>query len=986
MKFFLHVFVLLLFALNIQATENAIDAAQIIAKRYCQNPSLKKTGVKPSSQLRSVSEDVPSYFIFSDDATDKFCIVSADAEKVIGYGDNYSDEMPPQLQAALDMYATSAQQSSELRSTTVRENIPAFMDVVFGTRSPYNKFIPEREGSGPPVGCVPVTLAQIAKYYEHPSKLMNDIPGYSHYSTTSTDTIFQIEGQKAEGRTYDWNLILNYYEKDTTEELNNEVAKLMWDCARSVETAFAQSGSSALTDMFFYSLIHYFGYNSDSLKKITRNTYYREEWLDLIHEELSKRRPIYMSGTSYDHGGHAFICDGYVDGYLHINWGWNGPCNGYFDIDILDYTHDKDKNQTSPDNGYSFFETVIIGIVPGEGKTEYKKPKSSNTIVQTKQENFSVNTKYRATDEGFVMYTSIESYNLNGDETKNFALGYLDKNGRISFLSNGESDYFDSKLLTINTKREFNNSYLGKEITLYILESNNEDIEKLVQDSIYNWWYTSDLFDPITIKIPDSIVNNNEIIEPNHVVFTGEYADSTITLNVEIQIEKTNGSMEYFALAIAVDGDTLMSETVKNAFSTKSDELTYIKRSFKNPDLDHEMSLLIMQSDNTPSGIPNKKYWNICKNFKPITFKLSDCKIFSKELVVDTIVHTTKGTKQSFEITFTNPTPFEFYNDIYFLVNKTEATGIMIDIPAGGTVKRTIERDLPIFTRYINGLFSIYNNFETAAEMVFTKDTFSHVFYGLNGGDETTLSLQLLNGTKKDYTNTFVLVCDTDTLAHQTVTVEPSTIAQFNHSLPVIASDTNYIQLDYISYAFYDNDNNLLGYVSPLDYYGRIYQSLNNGEISISINLRPIIDSIMPPLIFGVTASLEDTSAYQRMKYTPNPEDQSISIKFKLNDIFSYEKPKYIGLCKEDGTFYAYMELKGNDNNSSPNILSNDINIMAVDGGIWISSDVDIPSLPIYNANGNLLKIVELKQNSSLFVPLPKGVYIVGNKKILIKS
>ena len=42
----------------------------------------------------------------------------------------------------------------------------------------------------------------------------------------------------------------------------------------------------------------------------------------------------------------------------------------------------------------------------------------------------------------------------------------------------------------------------------------------------------------------------------------------------------------------------------------------------------------------------------------------------------------------------------------------------------------------------------------------------------LNGGDETTLSLQILNGTKKDYTNTFVLVSDTDTIASQTVTVE----------------------------------------------------------------------------------------------------------------------------------------------------------------------------------------------------------------------
>ena len=80
------------------------------------------------------------------------------------------------------------------------------------------------------------------------------------------------------------------------------------------------------------------------------------------------------------------------------------------------------------------------------------------------------------------------------------------------------------------------------------------------------------------------------------------------------------------------------------------------------------------------------------------------------------------------------------------------------------------------------------------------------------------------------------------------------------------------------------------------------------------------------------------------------------------------------------------MELLWDDGNSSPNIPSNDISIIAVDGGIWISSDVDIPSLPIYNVNGSLIQTVELKQNSSLFVPLQKGIYIAGNKKILITS
>lgn len=986
MRFFLHTLVLLLFTFNIQATEFAIETAQDLAKKYCQNPTLKKTGIKSSSSLRSASEDDPSYFIFSDDAAKTFCIVSANAEKILGYGDYYSDDLPPQLQAALDMYAASPQPLSELRSTTTRENIPPFMNVVFGTRSPYNKYIPDREGYGPPVGCVPVTLAQIAKYYEHPSKLMNDIPSYDHILSTTPDTIYHIEGQKAEGRTYNWNLILNHYDKDTTEDLNNEVAKLMWDCARSVETTFAQSGSAALTDMLFYSLIHYFGYNSDSLKLLSRASYFREEWLDIIHEELSKKRPIYMSGSSYNNGGHAFICDGYVDGYLHINWGWNGSSNGYFDVDILDYKRDKNKEQSNPDNGYSFYEKIIIGIVPGEGEKEYKRPQSASAIIKTKQEECNVDTKYRSTDNGFIMYTSFKAYKTNIDKTRYFALGYTNENGKLSFLGNGKSDYFFSNTLNFDIKSEFDSSYIGKDINLFVLESDSNKAEILIQDSIFRWWSPSELFDPITIRIPDTIVNSVNLIEPKDIKFLGEYVDSTIILNVQLTAERPEGSMRYFTLAILLDKDTLLSENNKNTCDF-GDIIANIQRTFEYPDImDKEMTLIALQTDSfTKKPKLKKEDWQIYDNFTPISFKMSDCKIFSKKAKVDTIVHSTKGTTQRFEITFSNPSPFEFYNDIYFLV-ENEGTGLMLSIPAWESTTKIIERKSPLFTRYINGLLRIYNHFECPAEMVFTKDTFSHVFYGFKGGDETTIALQILNGTNEDYNNTFILRCDSDTIASQPITVAPQTGVQINYSIPVIASDSDILFVNYTVYSIYDKDNNLLGKTLPADYYGRILQSFDNEEMIISIDVWPVIDSIMPPLLIGITPSLEDTSLYERLIYTPDSSAKAISLNFKLSDYCSIDKPKYIGLCKEDGTFYAYMELLWENDNSSPDILSNDISIIAVDGGIWISSDVDIPSLPIYNSKGSLIKSVGLRQNSSLFVPLTKGVYIIGNKKVLITS
>ncbi len=986
MRLFINIFTALLFVIPANAANNVVDNAINLAKKFCESPFLKKTGAKSSSQLRSASVESPSYFIFSDNTSDKFCIVSGDGEKVLGYGDNYSDELPPQLQEALDMYSNCDNHNDGLRSATVRENIPAFMDVVFGTRSPYNKFIPDREGYGPPVGCVPVCLAQICKYYDYPSHLKNDIPAYAHYSATNPDTIYHIEGQKAEGRTYDWNLILNNYPKDTTDELNNEIAKLMWDCARSVETAFEQAGSSALTDMFVYSAIHYFGFNSDSIKIFSRDLYYREAWLDIIHDELSKKHPIYMSGSSYSNGGHAFICDGYVDGFLHINWGWNGSNNGYFDVDILDYKRSKDREQNNPSNGYSFFEKIIVGLVPGEGTKVYKRPKSSKSIVQTKQDGITVSTRFRSTETGFMMYASIDINQNGADEDILYAIGYADMNGNPVFMGNSKSNYFKSGSITLIANKEFDSSYIGQEIKLHILESNETKVRVLAQDTIYDGWRISSLSDQITITVPDSF-DHDELIEPKAIDFLCEYADSAIVLNIGMETEMPKNCMKNLTLALVVNGDTLMVENTSYIYGYNDEEMDF-KATFKNPDLDTEMTLLVMQTDNYSRGNNlNTKEWCVSRSFKPVSFKLSDCTIFSKEVEIDTIIHKSIGTKQRFEVTFSNPTPYEFYNDVYFLVDN-KPSGMMVSIPAGGSTTKIIEKETPVLTNYINEVFKIYNYFDVAAEMIYTKDTFSHVFYGLRGGDETTLAIQILNGTGSNYENSFIVKSDSDTIAIQSVVIEPLNVAQLNYSLPVFVSDTDFIRLSYALYSFYDKDERFLGTTIPWDYQGRVLQHDYDGDKIISIDLKPILDTvtILPPIIIGIASSIEDTSSYELLLYEPEPDAKAISLYFKLNDYVNMKKPQYIGLCKKDGTFYAYMKLTWPSSNSLNDIRSEKISVLAVDNGIWISSDVDIPSLPIYNIEGKLISTVNLSSEASLFVALPKGVYVIGGKKVIINS
>lgn len=51
----------------------------------------------------------------------------------------------------------------------------------------------------------------------------------------------------------------------------------------------------------------------------------RKELQQICDRDLQQGHPLLLSN-----GAHAFICDGQIDDYLHLNLGWMGPFNGYY--------------------------------------------------------------------------------------------------------------------------------------------------------------------------------------------------------------------------------------------------------------------------------------------------------------------------------------------------------------------------------------------------------------------------------------------------------------------------------------------------------------------------------------------------------------------------------------------------------------------------------------------------------------------------------
>ena len=51
-------------------------------------------------------------------------------------------------------------------------------------------------------------------------------------------------------------------------------------------------------------------------------------------DELAEQRPVLYASTDATYGAHAFVIDGCraQDGYVHVNWGWSGDADGWFDF------------------------------------------------------------------------------------------------------------------------------------------------------------------------------------------------------------------------------------------------------------------------------------------------------------------------------------------------------------------------------------------------------------------------------------------------------------------------------------------------------------------------------------------------------------------------------------------------------------------------------------------------------------------------------
>lgn len=207
-----------------------------------------------------------------------------------------------------------------------KEAIGPLLTTKWDQGSPYNDQSPDVDGTRSYSGCVATAMSQVMNYHEWPEKGT----GSHSYKATTANKTMSCDFSKI---TFDWKNMLDTYSGSSTQAQKKAVADLLYACAVSVEMDFSPNGSGAWSENVPGALVNYFNYDK-ALKIEYRDFYTQTAWNDKVYDELTKYGPVYYAGSS-DDGAHAFVCDGYKDGYYHINWGWSGSLDGYYLLSAL---------------------------------------------------------------------------------------------------------------------------------------------------------------------------------------------------------------------------------------------------------------------------------------------------------------------------------------------------------------------------------------------------------------------------------------------------------------------------------------------------------------------------------------------------------------------------------------------------------------------------------------------------------------------------
>lgn len=415
-RFYLSVCLSTMWLLSAMAHPISVNEARKIAADFLGCP-LVETATPAMKKANGANK---AYYLFDAPVKEGFVIVAGDTRmpQILGYStdkDFDTDNMPPQLAGILDYYS-AAYENVLATGTEVKVRKSARKEIIhttaeWGQQTPYNILCP-----GKYTGCGATAMAILMKYHGYPEKGRGSHSYVNNGKTLKMD--YDIDFGIAD-------MPMRYDEGSYTTAQMTAVATLMYACGVALDMDYRTDGSYAnMTSMPF--LTKYFCY-SNNLSVLEHRGMSDDEWFKALDDELDNVGPVLFRGASKeDQSGHIFLIDGRsADGYYHVNWGWNGNCNGYFLIDgLIPYSGED----------YSYNHWMVINAFP----------RNDGEFIPLVVTNYNgghgidYNREEVVPDDEFYAYASRVSNRDNENHSGTLAVALTDAGGNIrSILKDG---------------------------------------------------------------------------------------------------------------------------------------------------------------------------------------------------------------------------------------------------------------------------------------------------------------------------------------------------------------------------------------------------------------------------------------------------------------------------------------------------------------------------------------------------------------------
>jgi hypothetical protein len=216
----------------------------------------------------------------------------------------------------------------------VGATIGPLLDTKWSQNAPYNNFCPIDLGSGTRsvAGCPAVAMAQILNYHRTTRNTQFD-DGDDYYHNYGGNRYWIDDDYE----TYDFpsfpelNSYLQTLEEHYEDEVpltNDDKAALNFACGVAAKQVYNPGGSGTFgVNQAYNSYLRFSLDNIELLDEDDPDIYNR------MQENILEGLPVHIAVVNEGWtAGHNMVVDGYDNGFYHINFGWGGPHDGWYDV------------------------------------------------------------------------------------------------------------------------------------------------------------------------------------------------------------------------------------------------------------------------------------------------------------------------------------------------------------------------------------------------------------------------------------------------------------------------------------------------------------------------------------------------------------------------------------------------------------------------------------------------------------------------------